>query len=54
MFDAAGFELLEADARAPDDGRREQLRALGLAPRFETYDEDDLAVLEGWFLLRRP
>lgn len=54
MFDAAGFELLEADARAPDEVRREQLRALRLAPRFETYDEDDLAVLEGWFLLRRP
>ena len=54
MFDAAGFELIEVDARRPDHVRLEALGRLPLAPRFQAYDQDDLAVLEGWFLLRRP
>lgn len=54
MFDAAGFELVDVDSGRPDQQRRADLDDLRLAPHFDTYDKDDLSILEGWFLLRRP
>jgi SAM-dependent methyltransferase len=53
-FVAAGLEVVSVDARRPDAERAAQLDQTPLAPRFTGYARDDLAILEGWFLLRRP
>lgn len=53
-FDAAGFEAVAIDARRPDRARVAQLDELAVADEFARYDRDDLGILEGWFLLRRP